>query len=239
MLKWRSLVTLILLTSNAFATTTTTAHNWLDNFSGNIHFANNYIFRGVSQTNNNPTLQASLNYEIAPFGLYANAWGSNVDFKTSNDKKASTEIDTTLGIKNQINDNTSYDVALIRYNYPGAHYANYNEAYGTLTYYFATALIAYSGNEFNSHTNGIYYNLSAQYSIPSNIIHTEEVAIGAGVGHFTLQPAAGKSYNDFNILVSKTIKPVTVALQWTETNHHYSHDELDKSHFIASITLDI
>ena len=224
-------------TSLALAESTT--QSFWHNFSGNIAFTNNYIFRGVSQTNNNPALQGGLNYTIAPFGLYAYAFGSNVDFKTSNDKKAATEIDTTLGIKNDINDNLSYDVALQRYNYPGAHYANYNEVYGSFTYYFLTALIAYSGNEFNSHTNGLYSNLSAEYTLPCNIVKIPDVSIGAGIGHFTLQSAAGKSYNDFSIQISKSIKPVTFALQWTDTNHHYSHNDLDKSHLIASLTLDM
>ncbi len=212
---------------------------FLDHLSGSISFTNNYIFRGISQTNNNPALQAGVNYDFAVLGLYAYAWGSNVDFKTAQEKKVATEIDASIGSKNSITDNLSYDVALQRYNYPSGHSEDYVEAYGNLTYYFLTALVAYSANEFNSHTSGTYYNLSAEYTIPCHIIHTPDVSIGAGIGHFTLQPAAGKSYNDFSLQISKMIKPITFALQWTDTNRHYSQDALDKAHWVASITMDI
>jgi len=45
---------------------------------GTATFTTDYIFRGISNTNQNPAVQASLD---ATYGIfYAGIWGSNVDF---------------------------------------------------------------------------------------------------------------------------------------------------------------
>jgi uncharacterized protein (TIGR02001 family) len=47
-------------------------------WSGSIGGTSNYIYRGVSQTNNGAALQLGGSYQSA-FGWFAGAWGSNVD----------------------------------------------------------------------------------------------------------------------------------------------------------------
>jgi hypothetical protein len=48
-------------------------------FSANVALTTNYMFRGVSQTNNGPAIQGGFDYEYSPFSLYAGVWASNVD----------------------------------------------------------------------------------------------------------------------------------------------------------------
>lgn len=48
-------------------------------FSSTISVNSDYLFNGISQTNNNPALQASLDWTDGG-NLYAGAWSSNVDF---------------------------------------------------------------------------------------------------------------------------------------------------------------
>ena len=48
-------------------------------FSANVALTTNYMFRGVSQTNNGPAIQGGFDYEYTPFNLYAGVWASNVD----------------------------------------------------------------------------------------------------------------------------------------------------------------
>lgn len=51
-------------------------------FSANVALTSNYVFRGVSQTDNGPAIQGGFDYEYTPFGLYAGVWASNVDSAT-------------------------------------------------------------------------------------------------------------------------------------------------------------
>lgn len=48
-------------------------------FSANVALTSNYMFRGVSQTDNGPAIQGGFDYEYAPLNLYIGVWASNVD----------------------------------------------------------------------------------------------------------------------------------------------------------------
>ena len=78
-----------------------------------------YVFRGVSQTTQNPAVQASLD---ASYGIfYLGAWGSNVDFGGGpfGQDIANIEIDYYVGITPEWH-GISFDIGGIYYTYPGA-----------------------------------------------------------------------------------------------------------------------
>ncbi len=206
--------------------------SWVDNLSGNLAWVSNYMFRGISQTRNLPALQGSLTYSF-PYGIYANAWGSNVRFVGS---PATVEMDTILGVRNTIGENFAYDISGARYNYPGAKDLNYNELNTVFNYYFLQAGYSYSANEYNSHTTGQYYQGGVNYDIPSNYIFgVDGVNILALFGHFSLKQPAGNSYNDYNVVLSKKIKSYTFAAQWTSTNGRAKNSPYDGSTLIGQV----
>ena len=47
-------------------------------FTGNVGLFNQYIFRGLTQTDGKPALQGGFDYVHAS-GFYAGVWGSNID----------------------------------------------------------------------------------------------------------------------------------------------------------------
>ena len=78
-----------------------------------------YVFRGISQTNQGPAVQASLD---ASYGIfYLGAWGSNVDFGAGpfGQDIANIEIDYYAGITPEWS-GISFDIGGIYYTYPGA-----------------------------------------------------------------------------------------------------------------------
>ena len=50
--------------------------------SGNVAIASDYVFRGISQTNNEAALQGGIDYsyDFGPAAVHAGIWGSNVKF---------------------------------------------------------------------------------------------------------------------------------------------------------------
>ncbi|WP_353164945.1 TorF family putative porin [Acinetobacter sp.] len=95
------------------------------NINGNLALATDYRFWGISQTNNNPSVQASLSFEHET-GFYITLWGSNVDLLPGN----SLEADYFLGYKWRINNQTTLDFQYLDINYPGASkdfYPNFSE----------------------------------------------------------------------------------------------------------------
>jgi len=74
-----------------------------------------YIFRGMSQTDKKPAVQAGLDLTYGI--LYAGVWASNVDFGPG---VATAEVDLVAGIKPKLGP-ISFDFGVIYYAYPGAN----------------------------------------------------------------------------------------------------------------------
>lgn len=207
--------------------------------SGNLALTSNYVWRGVSLSDNLAAVQGSLTYTFLKTGIYLNVWGSNIKFPDINGNTATVELDTVAGIANAVGDQFSYDISLARYNYPGARGVNYNEFLTRWAYYFLTAELDYSGNVFNTHSGGTYYNLGFNYDIPYKyIFNVNDVAIKGGIGHFSLPKSVGlQSYNDYLLQISKTFGIYNLALLWTATNGR-SIDEpaLKANHLVATLT---
>jgi uncharacterized protein (TIGR02001 family) len=87
--------------------------------SASAAFTTDYVFRGISQTDENPAVQASLD---AAYGIfYIGMWGSNVDFGggPAGQDLANIEIDYYAGIAPEWR-GISFDIGGIYYTYPGA-----------------------------------------------------------------------------------------------------------------------
>ena len=86
------------------------------NFSATATFASDYVFRGVSQTDNKPAVQGSFDYKH-PSGAYVGIWGSNVDDSIS---KGNIEVDFYGGYGFELFSNFNLDASIIYYYYPGS-----------------------------------------------------------------------------------------------------------------------
>jgi uncharacterized protein (TIGR02001 family) len=71
-----------------------------------------YVFRGISQSDNDPAIQGSVGFTYGMF--YAGAWASSIDF----DDDADIEIDYYAGITPTWGPVT-FDLGVIYYDYPG------------------------------------------------------------------------------------------------------------------------
>ena len=150
--------------------------------TGNVGVFSEYVFRGLSQTNQKPALQGGFDYTHSS-GIYAGVWASNVSWisdpcnLTANQvamrgcPSASLEIDTYFGYKNTFGTSDwTYDVGFLRYNYPGnypplygagfgAVKPNTNEIYAAIGWKWLTAKLSYSlGDTFGfDDARGSYY----------------------------------------------------------------------------------
>ena len=137
--------------------------------TGTAALPSDYRFRGVTQTFNDPAVQAGfvLSHES---GAYAGVWGSNVDFGGT----AHIELDPYIGYATTLDSFANkpvLDVGLWYYAYPSESDLNWLELYGKLTFkdvlvQGASLLTAvnytndYAGKDENS------WNVNATYSVP-------------------------------------------------------------------------
>ncbi len=93
---------------------------------GNIGVASNYIWRGVTQTQDQAAVSGGVDF-TSDSGFYAGTWASNVDFG-ADATDAGYELDLYGGYGGEIN-GFGYDVGYILYAYPSLNDANFSEVY--------------------------------------------------------------------------------------------------------------
>lgn len=215
----------------------TTTPSWLDNVSGSMAMTTNYMFRGISLSQDNPAVQGGLTYTF-PVGLYFNVWGSNANYSAPDGKTVTSEIDTIAGYQGSVGDNFSYNINLDRYNYPGARKANYNELNTLWTYRIFTLGVSYTSNYSGYHASGTYVNGTLNFNIPPcYALNVQDVSILAEMGHYSLARAAGYSYNDYSLTINKVISDkYTVSLAGTGTNGRAKTPPYDGNQIVGTVT---
>jgi len=118
----------------------------------------NYFFRGVTQTDDSAAVQGGVDY-ASDSGFYAGSWASTVDFPSDD---TSYELDLYGGYGGSVGD-LGYDVGYIYYAYPDGDDLDFGEIYGSLSYSYLTAGLAYtvnsqaSGDTAAFDTGDVYY----------------------------------------------------------------------------------
>ncbi|MEQ1486988.1 MAG: TorF family putative porin [Methylotenera sp.] len=119
----------------------------------NVGLYSQYIFRGLTQTNEDIALQGGVDYAHAS-GFYAGAWASNVSWltdplpPTAAYTSSSLELDLYGGYASTIGDTgLGYNVGALQYIYPGskvagAKSAETTEVYGSLSYKWLAAKLS-------------------------------------------------------------------------------------------------
>lgn len=202
--------------------------------SGNVTFASNYMFRGISQTDNTAAIQGGL--QVSMMGIYAGMWGSNVDFHTPGD--GSMEFDVYGGYKDKLSDNAGLDMGVVGYNYPGAsgdlHYS-YMELYAGGHYRWVSLKDYYSFDYFGGTGKADYIDLGFDYPLPYGMT----LGLHAGRQYIANNTKAGiPDYNDYSVGISAANDGYGFSLKYTNTNIGRSHCPTDAcmDKLVASIS---
>ena len=98
-------------------------------FESNVAIANDYVWRGMTQTSEEPAISGG--FDIAgESGLYFGTWASNVEFGDG----AALELDWYVGYANELDNGLSYDIGYLAFTYPGEDSLDFEEIYFGLGY---------------------------------------------------------------------------------------------------------
>lgn len=145
--------------------------------TANIGAASNYVFRGVSLSGNGAAVSGGVDYSHSS-GLYAGSWVSNIT--------GAYEWDLYGGYSGSYND-VGYDVGYLHYTYPSLDNADYGEVYGSLSYKWFTAGVAYTVNTDVNKTpanaelfipGDIYYYVNGSFDLGN------DWSLGGTVGYY-------------------------------------------------------
>ena len=184
--------------------------------SANVALTTNYMFRGVSQTNNGPAIQGGFDYEYKPLGLYAGVWGSNVDSSSAvfdptdptgetlleapGYDGASMELDLYVGWRPTW-DKLGFDIGYLRYQYPGTDTDdnNTNEFKLGVSYetdYFTPSYTASYSDDWYGTGDSWYHDISVDIPLPY------EFTLSGHYGWNRFDDSAG-NYQDWKIALSR------------------------------------
>jgi len=162
----------------------------------NVGVTNDYVFRGVSQTNGGIAMQGGIDFTYKEF--YLGTWASNLDFKPFGDKSTNTEIDLYGGYKTTFS-GVSLDIGAIYYAYAGqptgGPSVDYVEAYVKATKAFGPLTVGGSffiSPDFTGETGTAeYFEANAAYAI------NKKLSISGAVGRQEIEKVDG--YTTWNI----------------------------------------
>ena len=156
-------------------------------FNGSGALTTDYVWRGTTQTQGDPAVQAGFK-ATADNGVYGAVWGSNVEFAP--DTHASSEIDVTVGWGGTLSDDWALDLNLTHYRYPSTTVElDWTEAIGTLTWkqnYWAQ--LGYSTEALATDDAGAYAQLGAKFPL------NDQLRVEAAAGYYWLDDVYDDSY---------------------------------------------
>lgn len=197
--------------------------------SYNLGVTSDYVFRGVSQTMEDPAIQggADVTYGIG----YAGVWASNVDFGTDD---PTAEIDVYAGVRPTIGD-TSLDLGVLYYGYvkdkgaPGS--VSYFELKAAASRPLGPAtvgLAVYYSPEFTGDTgNALYYEVNGAVPL------MDKLTLSGALGHQEIDN--GSEYATWNIGATYAITDkLGVDVRYHDTDEH-GYGKIYGSRFAISL----
>jgi uncharacterized protein (TIGR02001 family) len=188
--------------------------------SANVALTTDYVFRGISQTDNGPAIQGGFDYTQDMF--YIGTWGSSVDFGDD----TTMELDIYAGVSPTIN-NINLDFGVIYYAYPDSPELatgsqDFVELYGGASVPIGSMLevggsVAYSPDFYGEIGDAFYYQLTAAVDL-SEQTGIEGFGIDGGYGFSRFNDdMLGDDYDDWNIGVTASFVGLDFDLRYTDT----------------------
>ncbi len=218
----------ITVVSTLLATSTFAAAESGFGVSGNVALSTDYIWRGVSQTNNHPAISggfdAAYTFGAGP-SLYAGVWDGNVDLGES-----TIEVDMYAGISGDVGETgLGWDLGILRFQYPHESDLNFTEAYFGLSYapveQISFSAMYYYGLKIEHTDPGNYTDMGIDIDLLSLTGATEDslpsffggLALSLHAGHYDLK-RGGSNYWDWKAGLSTTLWGVDAEVAYTDTD---------------------
>lgn len=195
-------------------------------FAANVGMVSDYVFRGVSQSQEKPALQGGFDYSHSS-GIYLGTWGSNVSWVQTGGYKnnSSLELDFYAGYKGAAGP-ISYDVGVLQYYYPGdvvagmpntdstEVYVGLGWEFLSLKYYHTVSkhLFGWTGTAGQKTEGSGYVDLTATYDLGNGW------GVVGHVGHQVIKDNSAASYTDWKLGVTKDVGFGVVGLSYTDTD---------------------
>ena len=197
-------------------------------FTGNVGLYSQYVFRGISQTNEKPAVQGGLDLAHKS-GFYVGTWASNISWLSDGnpDVSASLEWDFYGGYKWALPSDFVADFGVLYYWYPGTYPAGYTkpnttELYAGLTWKMLAVKYSYAVSDtfgFPDSDGSYYIEGNVNWDVVDKVNdYIGKVTLIRHVGYQSYKNAGPYSYTDWKAGVATDVMGLTVGLVVTGTD---------------------
>jgi uncharacterized protein (TIGR02001 family) len=171
-------------------------------FSGNVALTTDYVWRGISQTDQDPAIQGGFDYEHES-GFSIGTWASNVEFGDDTNM----ELDVYGGYGTEF-EGIGLSVGYIAYNYSNGDQWDFDEVNIGASYGIFSAMISTDLDD----DIGTYYEAALDFEVGDGF------GIGLHIGEYDLDNAG--DVTDWSIGVSKEYGGFGFGLTYHDTDEH-------------------
>lgn len=189
-------------------------------WGGSLGATSDYVYRGVTQSDNLPAAQADLHYYGAS-GWFAGLWSSTV--KRFPDAPVTAQFDAYLGYGWPLTSDWTTRVFAVHHEYPWNnphHQYNYDELSGTVAWSDRAALTVAFSPDFS--VQGPYDNASGRAALSYDLsLHQplyRALSANAGLGYEDLRWVVGSGYVYWNAGLGYDFGRVQLDLSYIGTN---------------------
>ena len=198
----------------AFAGACAAAH--ADEWHGYLTAGSDYVFRGISQSNEDPAVQAGLDYAHAS-GFFAGLFAASIEYPTTPfyADPGAVELDAYVGFGRPAGRDFSWDVALIHYAYPDseADDPDYQELGFNLHYRdFARLGLTASDDARSGGSSGWTAELELRRPLGGRF------QVSGTLGHYAFSRSDWSDYEYWDLGLSAEAGPVTLDLRYFGTS---------------------
>ena len=209
-----------------------------DDFNGYVTAATDYVFRGVSQSDEQPTLQAGLDYAHSS-GFFVGVFAAGIDYPETSFRPdpGTYEVDAYLGYSRPAGRDFSWNVALFDYEHPEseADDTNYQELGASLYYRDVARFSAtYSDDAHSGNSSAWTAELELRRSLGTNF------QLSGTLGRYSFARDDWKDYLYWDLGVSATKGPWTFDLRYFDTSDEaetLAGPYLTRDRVVASVSI--
>ena len=191
--------------------------------SGTLALTSDYLFRGLSQTDQEPALQGGIEY-AHDSGLYAGVWGSNVSWLSDYSSASlpisnSLELDGYIGWRGNVSESLKLDGGVYTYYYPGDYPDGFVRPYTTEVFLgasFGPVSLKYwhaVTNLFADSDGSGYLDANVNYEFSPGWV------LNAHAGRQRVKRTSAASYSDWKLGVTRNFDGGwSLAVAYADTN---------------------
>jgi len=201
-------------------------------FVGSVTFANEYVLRGVSQSDEEPVVQGNIDFVAG--GFYIGAWGSVIEITELTGSDSPAELDVYLGYVWEWDSGWSFELGAIHYDYPRDEFLDYEEGYVAIGYKVFKLKYYYSDDFLGLGGAGHYLDGTLEFPLGASGF---ALTLHGGINSFD-EEVPILDYTDYKGGLSYTWNNFTLDVSYTDTDENqFGH--LDDGRVIGSVILSL